>query len=395
MSRKPSFPVYPKKKHRSGQCRISLQGKDYYLGPFGSPESHQKYDQLRAEWYTRQAAGLTATASPAAPATPSLTVAQVVARWETYAEQVYSARGGELEQFGMVLKPLIRLYGPLPAAAFDAKCLETLQLAMATGSWMTEEEKESRRKYRRPVGVCRNVVNRRTVRVKTLWKWIEKEGLVPRGSHHHLLTVGAIPAYLPGVRKTQKRPPATWEKVQAVLVYLQPKRTRRPLAAMLELQWWTGCRTGEVRIFRTVDIDMAGPVVDGCPIWLYRPATHKNDWREGAEDSPRVVPLGLECQRILRDWLLPDEPEAYLFRPRGKQTCYTEAGYAAAVDRAAAKAGVDLEPLDNRHAARMRISKVLGMEAARAVLGQKSVDITALYGSLDIQHAAEAARKLG
>src|SRR5436305_125805 len=106
MSRKASFPAYPKKKHKSLQARISVQGHDHYLGPFGSPESHQRYNQLRAEWYTRQAAG--PSAPMVAPAV-SLTVAQVVARWETYAEQVYSARGGELEQFGFALKPLIRL----------------------------------------------------------------------------------------------------------------------------------------------------------------------------------------------------------------------------------------------------------------------------------------------
>ena len=46
----------PKRKPRyqhhkaSGQARARIDGRDHYLGPYGSPESRDRYDDLIAEW---------------------------------------------------------------------------------------------------------------------------------------------------------------------------------------------------------------------------------------------------------------------------------------------------------------------------------------------------------
>ena len=43
-------PVPPYSLHRhTGQARVRIDGRDYYLGIHGSPESRQKYAQLIAE----------------------------------------------------------------------------------------------------------------------------------------------------------------------------------------------------------------------------------------------------------------------------------------------------------------------------------------------------------
>ena len=34
----------------SGQGIVTIKGRDYYLGRFGSPESYQAYDRTLAEW---------------------------------------------------------------------------------------------------------------------------------------------------------------------------------------------------------------------------------------------------------------------------------------------------------------------------------------------------------
>jgi hypothetical protein len=39
---------------RSGQAVVRIDGKDHYLGPFGSPESHDQYERHIAEWRARQ-----------------------------------------------------------------------------------------------------------------------------------------------------------------------------------------------------------------------------------------------------------------------------------------------------------------------------------------------------
>lgn len=39
--------------HRpTGQAVVRLDGRDHYLGRFGTPESRQRYDRLIAEWIT-------------------------------------------------------------------------------------------------------------------------------------------------------------------------------------------------------------------------------------------------------------------------------------------------------------------------------------------------------
>lgn len=38
------------RKHVSGQARVTLNGRDFLLGPYGSPESVQAYHKILAEW---------------------------------------------------------------------------------------------------------------------------------------------------------------------------------------------------------------------------------------------------------------------------------------------------------------------------------------------------------
>ena len=46
---KPRTPKY--RKHRaSGQAIVTLNGKDYFLGPYGTAASEREYDRLIAEW---------------------------------------------------------------------------------------------------------------------------------------------------------------------------------------------------------------------------------------------------------------------------------------------------------------------------------------------------------
>jgi integrase len=311
------------------------------------------------------------------------TVANVLARFWIWAESNYDPRGRELENYKLSLNPMLRLYGDSPAASFDAECLTAVQAAMASGSWRTPEEKAILLSKKRKSDWCRNVVNRRIVRIKTCWKWCEAHKLVPAGSYHHLQTVRGLGKKSRNVRHTAKRLPSTREQVDAVLPFLS-----RNVAVMLEVQFLAGMRSCEVRIMRTIDIDRSGDV------WLYTPATHKNDWRE--EDQPRVVPLGPECQRLLSPLLRPDDPEHYLFpsHPR-KNSCYTACSFPQAVRRAAAKAGVKLCPYQGRHAAKVRIARTAGVEAARTVLGHHSIETTALYGGMDVDLAKETMRKLG
>ena len=53
MSRTRSKPAYTL--HRpTGQARVRIDGRDHYLGAFGSTESHAKYDALVDDWLRRK-----------------------------------------------------------------------------------------------------------------------------------------------------------------------------------------------------------------------------------------------------------------------------------------------------------------------------------------------------
>jgi hypothetical protein len=130
----------------------------------------------------------------------------------------------------------------------------------------------------------------------------------------------------------------------------------------------------------------------------------------------------------LTPWLRPDEPAAFLFSPRlaveernakrraGRRppltpsqrarkrkanpkraagACYRSSSYAQAVARACRKAGVKFQPYSLRHGRKMEIERSAGVEAARAVLGQKSIDATQHYGEQDLRRAREVITRLG
>lgn len=394
----------------SGQAVVTLNGQDVYLGKWNSPESHAKYDRLVAEWLVNGRQNLNDQRAPG----PS--VGEVILAFMGYAQEHYPDSSREPKMFRFTLRPLRRLYSGMPAADFDAQALTALQWSMASGNWMSEQDKEKARKRGDPIGWCRNVVNRRIARVKTMWRWAESRKLVPPGSYHHLQTVRGLPKTAKGVRQTPKVRPAFWEQVAQVL----PCCTR-PVAAMLQLQCWTGMRSQEVRLMRTADIDRSDP---RC--WIYRPAKHKNEWRDN--DQERIVALGPECQRILADWLREDGSEVFLFQPRqavaernakrrasrktpltpsqrGRKAArtprrapggfYSDTSYAQAVARACTKAKVKFHPYMLRHGCKMRIQRSEGMDAARAVLGQRSIQATQHYGGLDMGTAIDVMTRLG
>ena len=96
--------------HRSGQARVSIRGKTYYLGKYGTPESHEKYDELIKEHVLDQAVGLTAK---------SLTA--ILAAYWPYCQRKYGRRGKGKFGGAVCYRPTIRLlrehFGSLQADA--------------------------------------------------------------------------------------------------------------------------------------------------------------------------------------------------------------------------------------------------------------------------------------
>jgi len=56
MPRQRRRPMYTLHKP-TGQARVRIDGRDFYLGEHGSQESRDCYDELISEWLTRQDVG--------------------------------------------------------------------------------------------------------------------------------------------------------------------------------------------------------------------------------------------------------------------------------------------------------------------------------------------------
>jgi hypothetical protein len=150
-----SNPKY--QKHRaSGQAVVTLNGRDFYLGPHGTQASRDEYDRLIGEWLQNGRRLQQSTA--AAPA--DLTVVELVAAFWEHAQSYYHQPGGHTGELGSIrlaLAYLKRLYGRAEAAAFGPLALKTVRQAMVDAGW------------------SRRYVNRQVDRLRRVFRWAAEQ----------------------------------------------------------------------------------------------------------------------------------------------------------------------------------------------------------------------------
>ena len=365
MGRKKKWPPAVLPHRPSGRDRVRIDGEDFWLGPSGSEEAKREYERIVFSHRPRDAA-----AGP--------TVRQVVLFWEENESSRLADK--ERKQYRRVLQVLLAVCGALPAADFDSAQLEAVRDAMTSASWLAEKDRAYFAKWNREPRMCAAVANRQVVRIRTVWRFLERKKQVPKGSWGELRLLRGLDVCDRRVRHRPKVRAATWEDVLAVCARIRSRVTR----AMLQVQWWTGMRSGELREMRVEQIDRSRAV------WLYRPASHKNSWR----NQERVVAIGPQAQAILAPLL--SVATGYVF-VTARGTKYNTSRYSAAVRLAADKCGRGwFTPYSCRHGARLRITKECGLDAARSILGHASASTTLRYGQgFDLGAAIDAAAKLG
>ena len=399
--RKPRQPSY--RLHRpSGQAVVTIDGKDHYLGPHGTPESHREYAELIARWHT---------AHPIAPVVQqnrpsnSLSVNELLELcWGQHFQEYYSQEGKpttESANMSLVIRTVSALFGLIRACDFGPKRLKELRQHMITVQKLARTE-----------------VNKRIGRVKRIFKYAVSEELVPPSVFHGLQTVSGLRYGRGDARETEPvtTVPDLW--ICAVLPFVSPQ-----IAAMIVVQRLTGMRPGELVIMRPCDIDNSGQV------WEYRPYTHKCRWR----NHKRVVLLGAEVQSRLKPFLAR-APDAFLFSPtdaeanrnterrrkrktpmtpsqqkrepkqrpkRGKRDRYDRDSYRRAVEYGIAKAkkhGIHIphwHPNQLRHNHATDVRRVFGVEAAQVALGQARTDVIEVYAEKNTELAAKVAQRMG
>ncbi len=384
-------PKYCRQRFKNGKdlAYVTLDGKKVYLGPYDSPASRQAYHEMLAE---RVANG---DAAPAPVA--EITVVEVIERFIKWAEGYFGVAAREVKSYQAALKPLNEYHSELKAAEFGPKRLKALQARLVA------------------TDASRYLVNKYTQRIKRVFRWAMSEELIPPSVYQALAGVDGLRRGHTKARETEPVKPVLRAHVDAVLTHVS-----RQVAAMIELQWLTGARSGEVVIMRPSDIDMSGEV------WAYKPASHKTA-HLGHE---RIIHLGAKAQAILKPFLDGRPPWMYLFSPKEAEearyhtlheqrktplSCgnkpgsnvvterkrspgahYTVTSYRRAIIRGCELAKVPFwHPHQLRHAAATNFRKAYGLDAASVLLGHRSPNITTLYAEGDKEKAREIAKQIG
>jgi integrase len=404
-------PSYRRHK-QSGQAIVTLDGRDILLGPHGTGASKAEYRRRVAEWI--------ANGRRLRKDESNLTVAELIAVFKDHAEKYYRKTDGtptsEVDNFRYALRPLRELYGSIDCRDFGPLALEAVRNVMIQRGWV------------------RTSINTQIGRIKHLFSWAVSRELLPASVYQALTTVSGLRSGRTEALESEPVRPVPEEAILAILPFLSPT-----LAAMVQLQWATGARPGEICQLRTGDINRSGDV------WEYELRSHKTQHH----GHRRTIFIGRRGQEVLGPFLNMN-PDAYCFSPavaevqrrasasearktplnsgnvpgsnnkrdpkRKPGACYDTSSYRRAISRACDQAfpppaqlltkGNENQlaawrkqhrwhPHQIRHTAATQIRRRFGIEAAQHVLGHASLSITELYAEKDAAVAKQIAAAIG
>lgn len=391
----PRVPAY--RLHKARGCAVvTLQGRNFYLGAFGSPESRAKYNRLIAGY-------LRGERPEAAPTGLPYPVAKLCGDFLAWAKREYRTSSGEetrsVENCRDALRTLFELFADVNAAEFGPRSLVLYRDELVRH------------------GLARSTVNDRVKLVRRAFRWATENELVPPSVLHGLQAVAGLRHGRGGARETEPVRPAPEANIRAALPFMPD-----PVRAMVELQLLTGARPSEILLMKASEIDRSGP------LWTYRPSAHKNTWR-GQE---RLIYLGPKGQDIVRGFLRLGMQERFLFSPtlaelrrrdrlraarrtplypshlraqerkrkaepkRKPRDHYDTNSYRQAITRACKRAKVAVfRPNQLRHNAATRLRAEFGLDVAKAVLGHRRVETTQIYAEADQARAMQAMQQTG
>jgi hypothetical protein len=121
------LPAYRRHK-QSGQAVVTLNGKDFLLGRFGTPASREAYNRATGQWL--------AAGRQVPQAEQSITVVEVMAAFwqhaQTYYRKADASHTSEAENFRQAMIPLRETYGRTAAVDFGPLALKVVRDHMIT-----------------------------------------------------------------------------------------------------------------------------------------------------------------------------------------------------------------------------------------------------------------------
>ncbi len=420
-----------RRKHRSGQARVTLNGRDYYLGDWKSQTSIREYDRLIAEY-------LASGRSPSfGIEREAYTVAMLNRDYLSHCRTYYGTQtGSEFHSIKAALKPVRELYADHDAAGFDPVAFKAVRQTMIEA------------------GLTRQGINPRMKRVLRGFKWAASEGKLPAAVYETLRLIPSLKRGRTAAPETEPILPVEDDVVEITLTAMAPI-----VADMVRVQRLIGCRPGEVCNLTPASLDRSDSV------WVATLTEHKTA-HHGHE---RKLYVGPKAQAIIEPYL-DREANMPLFRPseavamrqerdaanrttpkscgnaqgrkydrgglRGKSAkkspgeAYTTFSYRRAIHNACDRAFPAPQPIGQRegetkaawqrrlsdsqlaelktwqsdhrwspnrlrHAKATEVRKTLGLEAAQVTLGHRNADVTQVYAERDQALAKRVALAAG
>lgn len=238
-------------KHSSGQARVTIDGKVYYCGRWGSVEAQHRYAELLRQWKEADGRPLQ-TAPDATQAT--LRVDDLFAAFLDYVDQTgrYRKDGKPTSQRGMfdlIRRQISNFAGSFPVS----KITESVLI-----SWRDELERDPR--------LTRRGINRKLQAALQIFKWGRTRGLVSKMVWADISVIEPLKQGEVGDRpeRGRSRRAVTLEEVEQVAEHCAPQ-----IADILRLQAICGMRPGEALSMRWHDISKKPLPDDQLGCWVY------------------------------------------------------------------------------------------------------------------------------
>ena len=369
---------------------VRLNGKDIYLGPWGSSIAQGEYDRIIAEWLS------SSRVLPSASAESDITNTELVAKYWDFCRTYYNDEDnprGCMARLKPVLRGFRQLYGRQLSREFGPVKLKAFRESLINK------------------GQCRTSINANINRLRGMFRWGASEELIDVSIYRALETVQGLRKGRTKAREGKEVLPAPETDILAAIPFMPPV-----ISDMVRLQWLTGARPGELCNLRPCDIDRTDN-----DVWVYRPRHHKTEHH----GKSRTVCIGPKAQQVLLPYLLrestswcfsPAESEEQRLaerhkkrktplccgnRPRKAQirkvrNQYTTDSYRQAVKRACIKASVNVwSPNQLRHTKATEIRKSHGLEAVQVTLGHSNARVSEVYAERDHTLAVQVAKEAG
>ncbi|WP_010581910.1 tyrosine-type recombinase/integrase [Schlesneria paludicola] len=342
----------------SGQARVRVNGHDYLLGEYLSPESMVQYGALVAR-VNANLPPLSPLAKSTSEEDPGPSVAELIVAFKAHAAKHYTKNGvptSEIDCYEACYRILRPLYGLTPIKDFGPLALKAVRTKMIEKKW------------------ARSNINVMVGRVRRMWKFAVENEMVSVDVLTRLQSVSPL------LRGRDHGAPDRPKRHAVDQVHIEAVRQRvRPLVRdLIDLQLATGARSGELLALTPAMIDRTKET------WT----TVLDDHKCAHHGLRRMIPFGKKAREIISKYL-SDDPDKPLFD-------IERTSYCRAVTRACTDAKIPRwSPHWLRHTYVTRARAELGVEAARAVAGHTTTDMTDVYSSQMDALAIKTAEALG